>query len=128
MGYKIKFKKGIEVGGSDLNDDGLDEDIINPKRFILMTLLFTIRQMTEAELSKASRIQWGSLSTHLKRLEEGGYVERKKVITPKGPRTIVKITEKGYTKYLEEVRKLKEIIRLTEAEEAGEGSDEREGN
>ncbi|RLI80042.1 hypothetical protein DRP07_09545 [Archaeoglobales archaeon] len=104
---------------------GLDDDIINPKRFILMTLLFTLRQMTEAELSKASRIQWGSLSTHLKRLEDKGYVERKKVITTKGPRTVVKITEKGYTKYLEEVRKLKEIIRLTESRE---GHNEWESN
>lgn len=98
----------------ELDDNMLDEDIVNPKRFVLMTLLFTLRQMMEAELSKASRIQWGSLSTHLKRLEECGYIERKKVITPKGPRTIVKITEKGYTKYLEEVEKLKRIIRIAE--------------
>jgi len=92
----------------------LDEDIVNPKRFVIMTLLFTLRQLTEAELSKASRIQWGSLSTHLKRLENKGYIQRKKVITPKGPRTVVRITEKGYTRYIEEAEKLKRILKLTE--------------
>ena len=103
-----------------LND--LDDDIVNPKRFVIMTLLFTLRQLAEAELSKASGIQWGSLSTHLKRLEDKGYVERKKIITHRGPRTIVKITEKGYTKYIEEVEKLKEIIKLGESRK-GEGED-----
>ena len=50
--------------------NNLDEDIVNPKRFVIMTLLFTLRQLTDAELSKASKIQWGSLTTHLKRLEK----------------------------------------------------------
>jgi len=95
----------------------LDEDIINPKRLIIMTLLFTLRQLTEAELSRITGIQWGSLSTHLKRLEHKGYIERKKVITTKGPRTVVKITEKGYTKYIEEAEKLREIIRLSNLKE-----------
>jgi len=49
--------------------------------------------MTEGELSKAGGVDWGSLSTHLSRLEKKGYVERRRVIKNKGVRTIVKITE-----------------------------------
>ncbi|RLI80221.1 transcriptional regulator [Archaeoglobales archaeon] len=88
----------------------LDDDIVNPKRILIMTTLFIFREMTEGDLAKATGIGWGSLSTHVARLEKKGYLERKKVITNKGVRTIVKITEKGYQKYRDEVEKLKEVI------------------
>ena len=88
----------------------LDEDIVNPKRLLIMTVLFLMREVTEGDLAKATRIDWGSLSTHLSRLEKKGYVRRRKAITRKGVRTVVAITEKGYGKYVEEVRKLKSIL------------------
>ena len=60
-----------------------------------MTVLFLSREITEGELSKATGISWGSLSTHLNRLEREGYIERRKAVTSRGVRTVVKITEKG---------------------------------
>ena len=87
-----------------------DEDIFNPKRFAIMTVLFLFREMTEGDLAKAVGISWGSLSSHLKRLEEKGYVERKKVITTRGIRTVVRITDKGYSRYIEEVEKLRGLL------------------
>jgi DNA-binding MarR family transcriptional regulator len=92
----------------------LDDDIVNPKRILIMTTLFIFREMVESDLAKATGIDWGSLSTHLQRLEKKGYIERKKAITSRGIRTIVRITEKGYKKYKEEVRKLKELIDFAE--------------
>ena len=88
----------------------LDDNIIHPKRIIIMTILFIFREMTEGELSKATGINWGSLSTHLSRLEKVGYVEKRKIITNRGIRTLVKITEKGYKAYKEEVGKLMNLI------------------
>lgn len=88
----------------------LDEDIVNAKRLLIMTTLFIFREVTEGELAKATGLSWGSLSTHLNRLESKGYVERKKKITSKGIRTVVKITEKGYEKYMEEVKKLNKLL------------------
>jgi DNA-binding MarR family transcriptional regulator len=87
-----------------------DEDIFNPKRFAIMTVLFLFREMTEGDLAKAVGISWGSLSSHLKRLEEKGYVERKKVITSKGIRTVVRITRQGYLRYKDEVEKLRKVL------------------
>ncbi len=92
----------------------LDDNIIHPKRIIIMTILFIFREMTEGDLSKATGIDWGSLSTHLSRLERVGYVERKKAITSRGIRTLVKITEKGYKAYKEEVGKLMDLIEKAE--------------
>ncbi|GEM_PF-4112610 len=37
----------------------LNDDILNPKRFVIMTLLFMFREMTESDLAKASKIGWG---------------------------------------------------------------------
>ncbi len=87
-----------------------DENIFNPKRFVILTLLYLFKELTEGELARASNIGWGSLSTHLRRLEDGDYIKRKKVITPKGIRTVVKITEKGYITYQKEVEKLDGIL------------------
>jgi len=92
----------------------LDEDVVNPKRIVILTVLFIFKEMTESDLAKATNIAWGSLSTHLARLEKKGYIERRKSITSKGIRTIVRITERGYKKYEEEVEKLKEILEKIE--------------
>jgi|Deesub1362A_J573_1020465.scaffolds.fasta_scaffold01596_13 DNA-binding MarR family transcriptional regulator len=92
----------------------LDDNIVHPKRIVIMTVLFIFREMTEGDLSKATGIDWGSLTTHLTRLERNGYIERKKVITNKGLRTIVRITDTGYRTYKEEIEKLKNLIKKTE--------------
>ena len=95
----------------------LDDNIVHPKRIVIMTILFIFREMTEGELSKATGIDWGSLSTHLSRLEKKGYIERRKMITNKGVRTVVRITETGYKAYKEEVEKLKALIKKAEISE-----------
>lgn len=88
----------------------LNDDIIHSKRFLIMTVLFIFREMTEGDLAKATGIDWGSLSTHLSRLERKGYVKRRKAITRKGVRTVVSITKEGYERYKEEVEKLRNIL------------------
>ncbi len=87
-----------------------DEDIFNPKRFAIMTILFLFRKVTEGDLAKTTGIQWGSLSTHLNRLEKKGYVKRRKSITNEGVRTVIEITEEGYRKYREEIEKLEKFV------------------
>ncbi|WP_457548441.1 transcriptional regulator [Archaeoglobus sp.] len=87
-----------------------DDVVFHPKRFAILTVLFLFKEMTEGELAKAVGISWGSLSTHLKRLEEEGYIERRKAITIRGVRTVVKITKFGYSKYREEVEKLRSVL------------------
>jgi len=91
-----------------------DEEVLNPKRFVILSVLFLFKRMTEGELAKAAEIHWGSLSTHLNRLEKRGYIKRRKSITRRGVRTIVEITEYGYKKYCEEIEKLKNVINTVE--------------
>ena len=42
---------------------------------------------------------------HLSRLENAGYIERRKAIVRGRVRTVVKITERGYSTYVNEVKK-----------------------
>ncbi len=93
-----------------------DENIFNPRRFVIMTILYLFKSMTEGELAKATDIRWGSLSTHLKRLEDKNFIKRKKVITSRGLRTMVEITEKGYITYQEEVKKLSYVLESLKSE------------
>ncbi len=88
----------------------LDENIVHPKRMLIMTVLFLARKITEGELSKATNISWGSLSTHLSKLERKGYIRRRKTITNRGVRTVVEITEKGYEAYKKEIEKIRALI------------------
>ncbi len=92
----------------------LDENVVHPKRFLIMTVLFIFKEMVEGDLCQATGIDWGSLSTHLTRLEKVGYLERRKAITRRGVRTVVRITEKGYKAYLKEVEKLRALINIAQ--------------
>lgn len=49
-----------------------NEDIFNPKGFAIMAIPFLFKEMTESDLAKAVGASWGSLSTHLRRLEGRG--------------------------------------------------------
>jgi DNA-binding MarR family transcriptional regulator len=88
----------------------LDDNIVHPKRLVIMTLLFVFKEMRESDLQRATGFSWGMLSTHLKKLEESGYIKRVKKLTRNGTATIVKITDKGYAQYLKEKEKLENLF------------------
>jgi len=88
----------------------LDEVIVHPKRLVILSLLFVFKEMRESDLKKATGFSWGSLYTNLKILEKNEYIKIEKKIGKKGVITVVKITEKGYKKYLEEAEKIKKLF------------------
>lgn len=51
----------------------------------------------------------GSLSNHLDKLEAAGYVERKSLMTIRGPRIVVEVTAKGLVVYANFVKLLGKI-------------------
>ncbi len=100
-----------------LND--IDDDIVNVKKFAILSILYLFGSLTESDIVRILGISWGSLSTHIKKLAELGYVRLRKVITDKGPRTLVEITEEGRRKYEETYRKLRKLLELMEQEKHG---------
>ncbi len=94
----------------------LDPILMNPTRFIIATTLYLFGQKKEGDLKKILGIPWGNLSTHLRRLEEAGYIKRRHVLTVRGPRVMVSLTERGLDAYSElstTLRKLLEGVEKT---------------
>ena len=60
--------------------------------------------MTETGLNK------GTLSSHLARLEEAGYVEIEKTFRGKVPRTLLRLTRTGRASFSEYRKKLKHAL------------------
>ncbi len=92
----------------------LNPDLMNPKRFLIATLLYVLGPRTMGELFKALGLTWGDLDSNIRRLRERGYVRTKKVLTLRGPRTLVELTEEGireYERLVEELRELLEAVR-----------------
>jgi len=98
----------------------LDALLGHPTRFAIVTVLYALGPMTVGDLARALRVSYGPLSTHLRKLEEGGYVELRKVLTLRGARTAVYLTEKGVKAYLDHVERLRAIITVVaRSERAG---------
>ncbi|MCE4624246.1 MAG: transcriptional regulator [Desulfurococcales archaeon] len=89
--------------------------IFNPKRFEIVTLLIVLEKMTMKQLKEATGLTWGDLNSNIKQLEKYKIVKTKKIITKKGPRTLVTLTSTGLKAYKELTKYLEETIRKTSA-------------
>ena len=87
-------------------DRGLDRVLLNPKRFMIATILYLRGPSTMSDLQRILDMSWGDLDSSIRRMKKEGYVESKKVITPLGPRTLVRLTRQGYERY----RRLLDIL------------------
>ncbi len=56
----------------------------------------------------------GNLSTHLKKLEEAGYVEQEKRFVGKKPQTRVHLTQKGRAAWIAWIQRMEAIMRAAE--------------
>lgn len=96
--------------GTPIED--LNPDLLNPKRLVIMSILYVSGPKMEVDLMRALEISWGDLDSNLRRLRERGYVSSRKALTLKGPRTIISITERGINEYAKLVEGLKQLLQL----------------
>ncbi len=89
----------------------LDPELMNPKRFSIVTYLYVFGSKTMAELVRALGLSWGDLDSNIRRLREKGYVHTKRQLTLKGPRVFVELTDRGRRAYEELAHKLNEITK-----------------
>ncbi|WCL54536.1 winged helix-turn-helix domain-containing protein [Gimibacter soli] len=84
----------------------LDEVIHGRVRLAVMSYLMTARSADFTELKSALEVSDGNLSTHLKKLEDAGFVLQEKSFAGRKPQTTVRLTEAGdaaFRRYLEEI-------------------------
>jgi len=93
-----------------IRPEDLDPILMNAKRLSIVTLLYLLGPRRMVELVRALGISWGDLSTHIKKLEEAGYVRKKRVFTITGDKVYIELTKKGVLAYLELMRKMKKLV------------------
>ena len=85
----------------------LDRVIHEPARLMIVALLWPIKECDFLYLLNATELNKGTLSSHLARLEEAGYVEIEKTYRGKVPLTLLRLTSAGraaFDKYRSELK------------------------
>jgi DNA-binding MarR family transcriptional regulator len=73
----------------------LDRLVHSPARLMILALLYTIEAADFTFLLQQTGLTRGNLSTHLSRLEEGGYIDVKKKFVDRIPRTLIRLAPEG---------------------------------
>ena len=90
----------------------IDRVIHEPGRLMIAALLFAVEEADFLYLQHESGMNKGTLSSHLSRLEEAGYVEVTKTYRGKIPRTVLRLTKSGRDVFAEYRKKLKEVLQM----------------
>ena len=88
----------------------LDRVIHEPGRLMIVALLSAVERADFLYLQHETAMNKGTLSSHLSRLEEAGYVEITKTFRGKVPQTLLQLTPKGRAAFEEYRRKLKKVL------------------
>lgn len=73
----------------------IDPVIHAPARLRLVTQLYVVESADATFLANATGLTWGNLATHLRKLEEHGYVRIDKGYRGRKPNTVVALTGSG---------------------------------
>ncbi|MFX0185207.1 MAG: transcriptional regulator [Candidatus Hodarchaeota archaeon] len=92
------------------NFRGIDPVLFNAKRLLIISLLVALGPLTQGDLQKKCQLTWGALTAHLKQLQKAQYIEQRHVITLKGPRALVDITQNGIQVYHNTLAQLKAFV------------------
>ena len=101
---------------SKTNDDELDaiqninKIIHEPARLLLMAHLFVVESADFLFLQRQTGLTWGNISSHLRKLENAGYVAVEKEFIDKKPHTTLKLTDKGRRAFREYRKNMKQVF------------------
>ncbi|MCB2199491.1 transcriptional regulator [bacterium] len=87
----------------------LDEMVHAPARLLILTILSVTGSVDFTFLQKQSQLTRGNLSSHLRKLEDAGYVKVTKEFVERIPRTLIRISDTGfeaYNQYREDMKRL----------------------
>lgn len=91
------------------------DDVIHGRlRLGIMAYLSTISPAIFSELKAKTGSTDGNLSTHLKKLEEAGYVEQEKRFVGRRPQTRVHLTKHGRTAWLDYLGRMRALLDAAE--------------
>jgi DNA-binding MarR family transcriptional regulator len=75
--------------------DRIDSLIHAPARLQIVMQLYVVDRADATFLLNRTGLTWGNLSTHISKLEEGGYVAVEKNFRGRKPHTMIELTDRG---------------------------------
>ena len=88
----------------------IDRVIHEPGRLMIVALLSAVEEADFLYLQHETELNKGTLSSHLARLEEAGYVEIRKTYRGKVPLTLLRLTREGRQAFERYRKKLKRAL------------------
>ena len=90
----------------------IDRVIHEPGRLMIVALLSAVEEADFLYLQHETGLNKGTLSSHLARLEQAGYVEITKTYRGKVPQTLVRLTASGSQVFTQYRKKLKKGLQM----------------
>ena len=88
----------------------LDPLLLSQQRLAIVSILISVEEADFVFLKDKTGATAGNLSTHIEKLNEAGYIDVRKFIDGKRPRTVLKITKKGIDAFDNYVKALQDYI------------------
>lgn len=88
----------------------LDPLLHSQLRLAIMSLLLTVEEADFVFIKEKTKATAGNLSVQLDKLSEAEYIDIRKYIDGKKPRTVCRITSKGINAFEEYVKVLEEYL------------------
>ena len=86
---------------------GVDRLIHEPARFSILAHLYVVEEADFLFLSHRIGLTRGNLSAHMRKLEQGGFIEVRKEFMDRRPHTVLVITGKGqeaFKNYISDIK------------------------
>jgi DNA-binding transcriptional ArsR family regulator len=88
----------------------IDRLIHEPARLSILALLYLVESADFIFLMRQTGLTWGNLSSHMRKLEEAGYIEVEKEFKGRKPHTMLHLTEEGRAAFREYRARMKQVL------------------
>lgn len=93
-----------------VNIDTIDRLLHEPARLQIAALLYVVEKAEFLFVMNQTGLTWGNLSSHLAKLEQGGYVAIEKSFKGKRPNTTISMTPKGRDAFKEYATQMRQLF------------------
>ena len=88
----------------------INQTIHASARLMVLTYLYVVESADYVFLMHLTGLTWGNLSTHLKKLEEAGYIVMTKEFKGKKPHTTISLTQQGRDAFREYKKSMQQVL------------------
>jgi len=88
----------------------IDRIIHEPARLMILAYLYVIESADFIFLMRQTGLTWGNLSSHLRKLEDAGYIHIDKEFVDKKPHTMLRLTKVGRAAFQAYSRSMKQLL------------------